>query len=274
MPIFWSLIYTTVDGSFLQGSGTEASADSLAVSMMDGLDANKDHKISMDELAYTLELAKPEEGDDEEGDDATPEWQNWLKGFNEADANKDLLLTTGELTYLLEHVSKQDAQKLFDDSLAVVMKGFDTDSDGKVRFKEVIHKSDMLKSDQATRAKLMNKFLASDANKDKSLDQKELGHLLKHLSKKDAEALFNPLEHIHKTFDTDKDGSMSVDELSAMLAQGIEQTGEDETKHELRDLLDGLKNADNKDKDPELKLKELNELLKHASHLHEESEEL
>mmetsp|Transcript_47849 Transcript_47849/g.84231 ORF Transcript_47849/g.84231 Transcript_47849/m.84231 type:complete len:277 (-) Transcript_47849:52-882(-) len=258
-----SLVHTSVISAFEHGAETEATADALAVSMMEGLDANKDGLISVDELTHTLALAKHEEGDDA---DTTREWHNWLTGFNKADANQDLHLNTKELAYLLKHVSKQEGQQLFDDSLESVMKGYDTDKDGKISFKEVMRKSDALnQGDMGMLRELRKAFVAADKDKDKLLNAQELAFLLKHVSKEEAEAIFNPLEPIMNKFDTDEDGKMSVDELTTMLALGMEQAGEDkETKRELKHWLDGFKDAD-ADKDLHLNMEELAYLLSHAS---------
>jgi len=256
-----SLVCSIFVCGFEHGKESEAQAEAMAVSMMSGLDADKDGKMSVDELTHTLALAKHHAGDDPE---TTREWHAWLKGFNEADANKDLHLNIEELAYLLKHVSKHEGEKLFDDSLDSVMSGFDSNKDGKVDLKEILKHSEIKEYSELV-DEIAKAFLTADKDKDRLLDREEMGQLLKHITKDEAEAIFNPLEPIMAKFDTDKDGKMSVDELTTMLALAKEKTGHDaETDREWKHWLDGFAESD-RNKDLHLDLQELAHLLKHGS---------
>merc|ERR1719183_17610 len=108
------------------------SEETVAASIMDGFDTDKDGKLSLKEL-------KEHVGDKAEGQAAFAGWED---GFKEADVDKDEHLTVHELAGLLSHVSRQNQQEMVQESEksvgASILEGFDADKDGKLTLKELM----------------------------------------------------------------------------------------------------------------------------------------
>jgi len=275
------LLALLVYSSFVAGFTKEAESgvDAWAVSIMDGVDSDKDHKVSEHELKHTLEIAGIDA--DHNGKismkeilahvvnaDAIPaeklkswkqsfhetdadfdgylstaelktfmntvgmpdrkvgeapghshEWQDWLNGFKAADNNNDMYLTVDELTTLLKSVSKGAGEQLFDKSFKTVMKGFDMDKNGKISWKEILHHvgegtvnqlSEMFRS-------WNEGFHEADGDDDGYLTPDEFTFLLKHVSKEEAEEVFDPVDSLMRHFDTDGNRRLSMKEILAHL---------------------------------------------------------
>lgn len=109
------------------------SEKSVVRTMMGAFDANKDEKVSMEELMQHVGSKS----------DVKAFVEGWQSGFQEADADKDGHLTAEEMSYLVNHVTKDHRRKLVEEAdatAASVMEGFDTDKDGKISLKELEEK--------------------------------------------------------------------------------------------------------------------------------------
>mmetsp|Transcript_54659 Transcript_54659/g.100229 ORF Transcript_54659/g.100229 Transcript_54659/m.100229 type:complete len:306 (-) Transcript_54659:135-1052(-) len=178
--------------------------------MMDGFDTNKDGKISFQELS------------DHVGDNAG--FEGWQAGFKEADVDQDGYLTAEELTNLISHVSREDQKKLADESRASmmswVMDGFDTDKNGKLSLEE-------LKKHMSGDSKMHSMFEGwesgfqeADADNDEHLDADELQKFFHHsgknvMNKMKDHGQKSMVSKMMGSFDTDKDGKVSLTELMA-----------------------------------------------------------
>mmetsp|Transcript_114315 Transcript_114315/g.202613 ORF Transcript_114315/g.202613 Transcript_114315/m.202613 type:complete len:113 (-) Transcript_114315:66-404(-) len=88
-----------IQGRVLQGSSVKDEGEtSMAASMMDGFDTNKDGKISLQEL---------EEKIGAKGGPAAGAFKGWQTGFNEADADSDGYLTADELASWFQLISEK-----------------------------------------------------------------------------------------------------------------------------------------------------------------------
>mmetsp|Transcript_79778 Transcript_79778/g.145854 ORF Transcript_79778/g.145854 Transcript_79778/m.145854 type:complete len:668 (-) Transcript_79778:43-2046(-) len=194
------------------------SEESIAASVMDGLDTNKDGKLTLQELE--------EHVGDNKGLHST--FEGWRTGFEDADADKDGHLSVEELGSLLEHVSRQDQHKLVEDSevsvAASIMDGFDSDRDGKISLNELLDR--MGPPGNPTQDAYVHAafegwqagFLAADIDKDGKLSQEELASLLAHVSRQEQHQMVQEseksvAESIMDGFDLDKDGKISLTEL-------------------------------------------------------------
>jgi len=251
-----------------QSKLVEESQVSLAASIMDGFDANKDGKISLKELRDSADVNSIK--DDFEG---------WQSGFLEADVDKDGHLTIKELASLLNKVSRQDQHKLVEDSEWIVaesiMDGFDTNKDGHMSMKELLNRVGNDAEVQAAFKGWQTGFLDADANGDGLLSIDELAFLLKHVSRQDQHKLVEESEvsvagSIMDGFDTNKDGKISMKEL-------LNRVGDNaEVEAAFKGWQAGFLNADS-DGDGYLSEEELASLLSQVSrkdqhHMVEESE--
>jgi Ca2+-binding EF-hand superfamily protein len=150
----------------------EESEESIAESVMRAWDADKDGKLTLDELHHHL-------GDNKDAVNAA--FEGWKEGFNMADKDKDGSLTIHELAALLSRVSTKDQHKIVQDVDATtqsLLQGFDADHNGKVTLDEIAAHAGKL-SDVYKEA-----FAEADADKDGGLNAEELANLLHKLNEK------------------------------------------------------------------------------------------
>lgn len=183
---------------------TEAGPDAWAVSIMDGVDSDKNHKISEDELKHALEIAGID--DDHNGKvsmkeilahvvnvDAIPpeKLKSWKQSFHEMDADYDGYLSTAELKTFMNTVGMPDRKE--------------GEAPGKSH-----EWQDWLKD-----------FKAADANKDNLLTIDELGVLLKGVGKDALDRLFDKsMKAVMKGFDMNKDRKISWKEILHHVGEG------------------------------------------------------
>merc|ERR1719265_1669533 len=234
----------------------QESEKSIGESILDGFDANKDGKLSLQELMDHV-------GDSEHIHAAFAGWQD---GFKEADADQDGFLTAEELTNLIHHVSRQDQQKMIDEShaqtAASILDGFDTDKDGKISLKELMDRVGTNTQVHAAFAGWTAGFKEADVDHDGHLTPEELTSMLGKISREDQQEMVEESEEetaasIMEGFDTDKDGKLSLKELQEHVGDKAE--GNDAFKG----WEDVFKQAD-ADEDEHLTVHELASLLKHV----------
>jgi len=247
-----SIVY--VNCRVLQGQSVKDESEAtMASSMMDGFDTNKDGKISFQELS------------DHVGDNAG--FEGWQAGFKEADADKDGHLTAPELASLLAHATQPEKETLVDESeksiAESVMDGFDTDKDGKLSLKELKEHVGDNKEVHAAFQGWEEGFQQADVDNDGHLTISELGSLLSQVSGEDQHKIVEDSEesiaaNIMAGFDNDKDGKLSLMEL-------VEHIGKNkEVQAAFQGWETGFKEAD-VDKDGHLTVHELATLLSHVS---------
>lgn len=190
----------------------DESEMSIAASIMDGFDTNRDRMISLQELEGHV-------GDREQIHAAFAGWQ---EGFSQADVNKDGHLTEKELASLISHVSRQDQHKMVEHSEETiaeqVMAGLDTNRDQKISLEELKHHMGEGAEMHAAFAGWDEGFLQADADQDAELDMHELTSLLSQVSRLDQRKLVvdsevETADSIMDGFDTDKDGKLGLQEL-------------------------------------------------------------
>merc|ERR1719401_510596 len=134
-------------------------------------------------------------GDDKELQAA---FQGWQQGFMEADVNRDGQLSLKELSSLLQRVSRQDKHKLVEDSetevAASVMDGFDSNRNGKISMRELLDHVGDNKEVQAAFKGWQQGFVEADVDKDGQLSLKELTSLLQKVSRKEQQKLVEESE--------------------------------------------------------------------------------
>mmetsp|Transcript_13547 Transcript_13547/g.23579 ORF Transcript_13547/g.23579 Transcript_13547/m.23579 type:complete len:271 (-) Transcript_13547:336-1148(-) len=209
----------------LQGQSVKDESEAtMASSMMDGFDTNKDGKISFQELS------------DHVGDNAG--FEGWQAGFKEADVDKDGHLTPAELASLLTHATQPEKEALVDESEKTiaqsVMDGFDTDKDGKLSLMELIEHIGSDKEIQAAFQGWETGFKEADADNDEHLSTDELQHFFAHVGKGfqqhiTSESEQSVVNNMMKAFDADKNDKVSLEEL-------MEHVG---SKSDVKAFLDG-----------------------------------
>mmetsp|Transcript_128939 Transcript_128939/g.223666 ORF Transcript_128939/g.223666 Transcript_128939/m.223666 type:complete len:659 (+) Transcript_128939:50-2026(+) len=246
------------------------SEESIAASVMDGLDTNKDGKLTLQELE--------EHVGDNKGLHST--FEGWRTGFEDADADKDGHLTVHELAGLLKNtVSPQDQHTLAQESMesiaGSIMDGLDADKDGKLSLMELVDHIGQDKQAQANWQGWEAGFKEADADKDGHLMLQELVVFVSHMSRQKQHDLVEESEKsigdsILTGFDTNRDGKISLQEL-------MDHVGDDKEVHAaFKGWQDGFKEADI-DNDGFLSAEELTSLISHVSredqhHMVEESE--
>lgn len=131
-----------------------------------------------------------------------------FKAYAQNDAN-----TFGEFGYRLKNLGKEEADKLIDESMEWLMKEFDVDEDGKVAFYEILPGEGVEAYLGTMFPYWKDGFKAADLDKDGYLSASEFASFLKRLSKEQVEEFFDPVESIMNTFDNDKDGKLTIQEL-------------------------------------------------------------
>merc|ERR1719183_1714529 len=125
-------------------------------------------------------------------------FKGWQQGFMEADANEDGQLSLKELSSLLQRVSRQNQQQLVEESedevAASVMAGFDSDRNGKISMRELLDRVGDNKEMQAAFKGWQQGFMEADADKDGQLSLKELSSLLQRVSRQDQHKLVEDSE--------------------------------------------------------------------------------
>mmetsp|Transcript_33896 Transcript_33896/g.59775 ORF Transcript_33896/g.59775 Transcript_33896/m.59775 type:complete len:771 (+) Transcript_33896:79-2391(+) len=188
------------------------SEESVAGSVMDGFDTNKDGKLSLQELEAHV-------GDKQ---DLHAAFQGWQEGFKQADADKDGHLTVQELADLLSKVSREDQGNLVQESEKSIgesiMEGFDIDRNGKISLKELNAHIGDKEHVHAAFEGWQDGFKEADADKDGFLSQEELNDLLAKVSRQDQQKLVQDSESsmiswLLDGFDADKNGKLSAEEL-------------------------------------------------------------
>jgi Ca2+-binding EF-hand superfamily protein len=235
----------------------EESEASLAQTILDGFDTDKNEKVSLQELL------------DHIGDESKlhASFHNWRDGFKEADADVDGELTAQELTDLLSHVSRQNQQELVHESeaetAAAVLDGFDTDKNGQISLQELLDHVGDKKDLHAAFQGWQEGFKASDADENGELNLEELTTLLSRVSRQNQHELVAGSEHetagaIMDGMDTDKDGLLSMQEL-------MDRIGDESNLHAaFKGWREGFTEAD-VDNDGHLNVEELTHLLSHIS---------
>jgi Ca2+-binding EF-hand superfamily protein len=233
------------------------SEASTALSIMDGMDTNRDGKLSLRELVAKV-------GDRKELHGA---FKGWHDGFKQADLDKDGHLTVKELTALLAKVSRNNQHELVQSSEATtaakILDGLDADKDGKMSLHELIdHMSDKPELHEAFKG-WHGGFKAADADKDGHLDLEEVTSLISHLSRKGQQELVQESDasvssQLLDGLDTDRNGKISLKEL-------VDHAGDESNLHaSFKGWKVGFQEAD-KDGDGELTEAELTSLLSHVS---------
>lgn len=122
-------------------------------------------------------------------------------------------LTIEEFANRLKPLDKCEANRLIENSLASILKEFDSDSNSQVSMKEILPGEGAEGHLSALFEYWKNSFADADANNDGQLAAREFAYFLKHLSREQVEELHDPIESIMKRFDTDMDGRISLVEL-------------------------------------------------------------
>jgi Ca2+-binding EF-hand superfamily protein len=235
----------------------EESEVSVAASVMDGFDTNKNGKISLQELLDRV-------GDDKEVNAA---FAGWKQGFLEADADKDGQLSVEELSALLQRVSRKDQNSMIEQSEVGVadriMNGFDTDNDGKISVMELMDRIEENKELDASFKGWREGFKEADVDQDMHLTKDELANLLQRVSRKRQHTLVEQSEEtmaasILQGLDLDEDGKLSLQELMARVGNNKE------LEAAFAGWKQGFSDSD-VDKDGHLTVKELASLLKRVS---------
>mmetsp|Transcript_77851 Transcript_77851/g.134916 ORF Transcript_77851/g.134916 Transcript_77851/m.134916 type:complete len:345 (-) Transcript_77851:112-1146(-) len=258
MRLFTLSCFMLLGWSGLAGgqSVKDESESTMAASMMDGFDTNKDGRISFEELSSHV------------GDNAG--FEGWQAGFKEADVDKDGQLTVKELESLLTHATKNEKDTLVDESeksiAESVMDGFDTDKDGKLSLKELKEHVGDNKEVHAAFKGWEEGFKEADADSDAHLSTDELKHFFGHVGKNFQKHLASQSEQasarkIMKAFDADKNDKVSMAEMMEHLK------GKSEVETFLKGWQNGFIEAD-ADKDGSLNLEEMSSLLNHVQRDH------
>jgi Ca2+-binding EF-hand superfamily protein len=245
----------------------EESSAEISASVMSGFDTNKDGKISLQEL---LDHVK-----DKEHVEAA--FDGWKDGFKEADADNDGHLDSKELTDLLTKVSRGEQQELVDESeesiAEQVMKGWDTDKDGKLTLAELHAHVGENAELQAAFQGWKEGFEMADLDKDGHLTVAELASLLGQVSTKDQGKIVQDVDATTASllhgFDTDKDGKVSLDEIM----KHIESLSPKKAGDMLATVKEGFEKADI-DKDGGLNAEELATLLHGLNERHTKHDEM
>jgi len=181
----------------------EESEMSVAATVLDGLDADRDGKLSLFELLDHVEKS----GQAPKG---------WREGFKQADADRDMHLSIAELANLFKYVSREDQHELVEESevsmAASLFQSIDKDRDGKITFQEMgAHLPQSVKT-------WRKGFYDADANKDGKLNLKELTTVVKSLTKPEQhQAVLDTVAetaNILQGFDANRDGKLSMAELA------------------------------------------------------------
>jgi len=145
--------------------------------------------------------------------------------------------------------AKEEEEKPYDDSLGAILRGFDSDGDGKISLEELLHHA----GDTAESDVFRDGFKSADADEDGYLTAEELAYLLTQVGTED------PVESTMRGFDANQDGMISMEELLA-------HAGDDEggASDMFAGWKDGFKEAD-ANQDGYLTKEELAHLLEHAS---------
>jgi Ca2+-binding EF-hand superfamily protein len=235
----------------------ENSEAEVAQSIMDGLDLDRDRKLSMYELMDHVKENKHMQAS----------FSGWQQGFKEADVNQDGHLTVKELTSLLKNLDRGDQQQLVEESedeiAASVLEGFDSDRNGHISMRELLNHVGDSKDLHAAFKGWEQGFMEADVNRDGQLSVKELSSLLQRVSRKDQQQLVEESEDevaasVMEGFDLDRNGQISRQELLA-------HVGDDKELHAaFKGWQQGFTEAD-VNKDGQLSVKELSSLLQRVS---------
>jgi Ca2+-binding EF-hand superfamily protein len=194
-------------------------------------------------------------------------FKGWQQGFMEADANKDGQLNVKELSSLLQRVSRKDQEELVEESedkvAASVLAGFDSDRNGQISIYELMEHVGKNKEVQAAFKGWQQGFMEADANKDGQLSLTELSALLQRVSRKDQQQLLDDSED--EIAASVIDGFDSDKNGKISLRELLNRIGEDkDVNAAFKGWHQGFVEAD-ADKDGQLDSKELSALLKRVS---------
>jgi Ca2+-binding EF-hand superfamily protein len=185
----------------------------VAATVLDGLDADRDGKLSLFELLDHAEKT---------GVSA----KSWREGFKKADNDNDMHLNIEELASLFKSVSRQDKHELVEESeasmAASLLKNIDRDGDGKITFQEMrAHIPPSVKT-------WSQGFYDADVDQDGMLDVAELTTILKSLTRPEQHHMaFDAVAATGKVlegFDANADGKLSMQEIakhSGMLTESF-----------------------------------------------------
>merc|ERR1719401_2874467 len=194
-------------------------------------------------------------------------FKGWQQGFVEADADKDGQLSTKELSSLLQRVTRKDQRKIVEESdLGVaesIMDGFDSDKNGMISMGELLEHIGDNEAVNAAFQGWQQGFMEADANKDGQLSVKELSSLLQRVSRKDKHKLVEDSET--EVAASVMDGFDSDRNGKISMRELLNRIGDnEEVQAAFKGWQQGFVEAD-VDKDGQLDGKELSSLLKRVS---------
>jgi Ca2+-binding EF-hand superfamily protein len=245
----------------------EESNEEVSSQIMLGFDTNKDGKISLNEL---LEHVKG-------NDNLHAAFAGWQDGFKEADADNDGHLDNHELASLLNRVSRKNQEELVDESeesiAESVMKGWDTNKDGRLTLAELHQHVGDNKEVHAAFKGWQEGFDAADVDKNGYLTIPELSSLLNRVSTKDQDKIVQDVDATTASllhgFDADKDGKVSLDEIMKHVGKLPAKS----VGNMLSSVKEGFVQAD-VDKDGGLNAEELAALLQSLNERHAKHDEM
>jgi Ca2+-binding EF-hand superfamily protein len=242
---------------------------------MGAMDANKDGKLSLDEIM--TELQPLDFFDDESKAELYKQAVMVTEVFPHADEDKDGMLDLAELHGLMHTVHIYNAHLLSPEPENEKMEAMDANKDGKLSLEEIMAALQPLESmDELTKAELNNQatmvteiFPQADEDNDGMLDLAELRGLM-HTVHTYNTHLLSPEPDAEKmeAMDTNKDGKLSLDEIMDALhpSEGMD----DETTAELQkqaQMVQDIFPQSDVDNDGSLDLAELGVLM-HAIHIY------
>jgi Ca2+-binding EF-hand superfamily protein len=235
----------------------QSSEATTAAKILDGLDADRDGKMSLHELMDHMS-DRPE---------LHEAFKGWHGGFKSADADKDGHLDLEEVTSLISHLSREGQQELVHESdgsvASQLLDGLDTDRNRKISFRELMdHVGDETNLHASFKGWKVG-FREADRDGDGELTERELTDLLSHVSTENQHELLQGSDaetaaYILDGFDTNKNGQVSMWELR-------EHIGDSKELHAaFKGWQQGFKDAD-MDGNGQLNIKELTTLLSGVS---------